>query len=108
MFLHRMKMSEGNGKISRVTQSTQNLIKKQQNMKKLCHEVWDKKKGMYIKSDLPEEPTLKLRMCLEVEAYRTHEPYLKCSVRPEWIDSLGVSKQQKDIVLKTSTADTGA
>ena len=34
-------MSEKSGKISRVSQSTQNLMKKQQNMKKLRHEVWD-------------------------------------------------------------------
>ena len=37
--INRMKMSEKSGKISRVSQSTQNLMKKQQNIKKLCHEV---------------------------------------------------------------------
>ena len=37
--INRMKMSEKSGKIFRVSQSTQNLMKKQQNMKKLRHEV---------------------------------------------------------------------
>ena len=31
-----------------------------------------------------------------------------CNVTKEWYDSLGPSKQQKDILLKTTTADTGA
>jgi hypothetical protein len=48
--IHRMKMPEKSGKISRVSQSTQNLMKKQQTMKKLRHEVWDEKEKMYIKS----------------------------------------------------------
>jgi hypothetical protein len=36
--INRMKISEKSCKISRVSQSTQNLMKKQQNMKKLRHE----------------------------------------------------------------------
>ena len=43
-------MSEKSGKISNVSQSTQNVMNKQQNMKKLRHEVWDEKEGTYIKS----------------------------------------------------------
>ena len=74
--INRMKMSEKSGKISRVSQSTQKMMKKQQNMKKLRHEVWDEKEGMYIKSDLPEEPKLKIRMCVDVLAYRSHKPYI--------------------------------
>jgi hypothetical protein len=50
-----MKMSEKSGKISMVSQSNQNLMKKQQNMKKLRHKVWDEKEEVYIKSGLPEE-----------------------------------------------------
>jgi hypothetical protein len=37
-------------------------------MKKLRHEVWDEKEKMYIKSGLPKEPKLKIRMCLDVLA----------------------------------------
>jgi hypothetical protein len=37
-------------------------MKKQQNMRKLRHEVWDEKEEMYIKSGLPEEPKLKIGM----------------------------------------------
>ena len=43
--LNRMEMSLRSGKISRVSQSTQNLMKKQQNMKKLRHEVWDEREA---------------------------------------------------------------
>jgi hypothetical protein len=59
--INRMKMSEKTAKISKVSQSTKNLMK-QQNMKKLRHEVWDEKNEMYSKSGLPEEPKLKIRM----------------------------------------------
>jgi hypothetical protein len=59
--INKMKMSEKSGKISRVSQSTQKFMK-QQNMKKLRHEVWDENEKMYIKSGLPEEPKLKIRM----------------------------------------------
>jgi hypothetical protein len=69
-----MKMTEKSGKISRVTHSTQNLMKKEQNMKKLRLEVWDEKEGKYIKSELPEEQTLKIRMCVDVLAYRSYKP----------------------------------
>ena len=68
--INRMKMSEKSGKISRVSQTTQNLMKLQQNMKKLRHEVWDEEERKYIKSGLPEEPKLKIRMCVDVMAYK--------------------------------------
>jgi hypothetical protein len=60
-----MKMSERTGKILRVSQSTQNLMKKQQNMKKLRNKVWDEKEKVYIKYGLPEEPKLTIRMCVD-------------------------------------------
>jgi hypothetical protein len=103
-----MKMSEKSGKISRVSQSTHNMMKKQQNTKTLRHEVWDEKEGMYIKSGLPKEPKLKIRMCVDVLAYRSHKPYVQLSMRDDWYANLGSSKQQKDVVLGTSIAVTGA
>jgi hypothetical protein len=103
--INRMKMSKS---LARSPKSTQNLMKKQQNMKKLRHEIWDEEEKMYIKSGLTEEPKLKIRMCVDVLAYRSHKPYLQLSMRDEWYDNMGPSKQQKDIVLKTSIADTGA
>jgi hypothetical protein len=106
--INRMKMSEKSGKISRVSQSTQNLMKEQQNMKKLRHEVWDEKEEMYIKSGLPEEPKLKIRMCVDILDYKPHKHYVKLSMRDDWYANLGLSKQQKDVVLKTAIADTGA
>jgi hypothetical protein len=95
-------MSEKSGKISRVSQSTQNLMKKQQNMKKLRHKVWDEEEEMYIKSGLPEEPKLTIRMCVDILAY------VQLSMMDKWYADMGPNKQQKDIVLKTSIADTGA
>ena len=61
----------------------------------------------YKKSDLPEEPNLKHRMNLDIKAYAKHSPPLQCTVQRNWIDSL-VDNKQFDIVLKKSTADTGA
>jgi hypothetical protein len=69
------------------------MMKKQQNMKKLRHEVWNEKEGMYIKTELPEEPKIKIRMCLDVLAYRSHKPYVQLSMREEWYANLGPSKQ---------------
>ena len=90
-----MKMLEKSGKISRVSKSTQNLMKKQQNMKKLRHEVWDEEEKMYIKSGLPEEPKLKIRMCVDILAYKSHKPYVQLSMRGDWYANLGPSKHSR-------------
>ena len=103
-----MSEKPNRGNVSRVSQTTLNLIKKQQNVKKLRHEVWSEEAQTYIKSSLPEEPSLKLRMCLDILSYKKHDTPLECNVQQSWLDSLGPSMQQKDIILKTSTADTGA
>jgi hypothetical protein len=97
--INRMKMSEKSGKISRVSQPTQNLMKKQQNMKKLHHKVWDEKENIYIK--------MKIRMCVDILAYKSHKPCVQLSMMDKWYAYMGPSKQQKDIVLKTSITDTG-
>jgi hypothetical protein len=103
-----MNMTLKSGKVSRVSQTTQNQMKQQQNMKKLRHEVWDERVGRYIKSELPEEPKLKIRMCVDILAYRSHQPYVQSSVREDWYANLGPNRQQKGMVLETSIADTGA
>jgi hypothetical protein len=87
--INRIKMSEKSGKISRVSQSTQNLMKKQQNMKKLCHKVWDEEEEMYIKSGLPEEPKLTIRMCVDILAYKSHKPYVQLSMMDKWYADMG-------------------
>jgi hypothetical protein len=51
---------------------------------------------------------MKIRMCVDVLAYRSHKPYVQLSMRDKWYDDMGPSKQQKDIVVKASIADTGA
>ena len=106
--LNRMNMTLKSGKISQVSQSTQNQMKKQQNMKKLRHEIWDEEIGRYKKSELPEEPTIKLRMCVDIMAYKSHQPYVQLAVREDWYANLGPNRQQKDVIMETSIADTGA
>ena len=71
------------------------------------NEEWCEKSQTFIKSSLPEEPTRKLRMCLDISSYSKNNPPLGCSVIQSWLDGL-VDMQQKDIVLKTATADTSA
>jgi hypothetical protein len=51
-------------------------------------------------------PKLKIRMCVDVMAYKSHKPYVQLFMK--WYANLGPNKQQKDIILKTSIADTGA
>jgi hypothetical protein len=41
-------------------------------------------------------------------AYKSHKPYVQLSMMDKWYADLGPNKQQKDIILKTSIADTGA
>jgi hypothetical protein len=59
-------------------------------------------------SELPEEPKLKISMCVDILAYRSHQPYVQLSVMEDWYANLGPNRQQKDVVLETSIADTGA
>jgi hypothetical protein len=46
-------------------------------------------------------------MNLDILAYAKHSPSLECTIQRKWKDSL-VDNKQFDIVLKKSTADTGA
>jgi hypothetical protein len=67
-----------------------------------------RRKACTSSQGLPEEPQLKIRMCVDVLAYRSHKPYVQLFMRDNWYANLGPSKQQKDVVLKTSIADIGA
>ena len=87
--------------------SLMKLMKKQQNMMKLRHQEWCDNFQTYIKASLRKDPTMKIRMCLDILSYKKHDPPLDYQVQQKWIDSLE-NRQQKDILLKTSTADTGA
>jgi len=100
-------MSQRSGNVLNVSKETKQLIQKQQNMTKLRHETWDDKVQTYVKSSLPEEPVLKLRMCVDLLSYAKHNPTLKCTVQKDWLNNLQ-NNQQKDITLRRSTADTGA
>ena len=105
--IKKMQMNRSQGDNMGLLKSTMRQMKKQQNMMKLRHEVWCEKSQTLIKSSLPKEPTMKLRMCLDISSYKKHDPPLDYGVQQSWLDSL-VDMQQKDIVLKTTTADTGA
>ena len=38
---------------------------------------------MYIKSGLPEELKLKIRMCVDILAYKSNNPYVQLSMRDD-------------------------
>ena len=105
--IKKMEMNKSLSNKMGILKSTMRQMKKQQNMTKLHHEEWCDKSQSFIKSSLPEEPIMKLRMCLDISSYSKHDPPLGCGVMQSWLDGL-VDSQQKDIVLKTTTADTGA
>ena len=96
--IHRMEMTQTSGKVLGISQEHKRLMKNQQNMTKLHHETWCEKSQSYRKSKLPEEPTLKLRMSLDIKAYAKHNPPLQCLV----------DNKPFDILPKKSTANTGA
>jgi hypothetical protein len=60
----------------------------------------------YVETDVPKEPELKIKMCLDIKVYAKHKSPLRCDVTQKWFDRL-VNNQQVDVEL-TSTADTGA
>ena len=88
VMINRMDMTWTSGKVLGISQYHKRLMKNQQNMTKLHHEIWCEKSQTYIKSKLPEEPTLKLRMNLDITAYAKHSPPLQCTVQRKWKDSL--------------------
>ena len=47
-------------------------------------------------------------MCVDIMAYKSHQPYVQLAVREDWYANLGPDKQQKDVVMEASVADTGA
>ena len=78
--INKMKMKKSLGDNRGILKSKMRQMKKQQNMTKLHHERWCEKSQTFIKSSLPEEPTMKLRMCLNISPYSKHEPPLDCGV----------------------------
>ena len=102
-----MEMTQTKGKVLGISQNHKRLMMNQQNMTKMRHETWCEKTQTYNKSNLPEEPTLKLGMNLDIKAYAKHTPPSQCTVQRKWKDSL-VDNKQFEIILKKSTADMGA
>ena len=49
---------------------------------------------------------MKLRICLDISSYSIHDPPLDCGGMQSWLDGL-VDMQKKDIMLKTTTTETG-
>jgi hypothetical protein len=45
---------------------------------------------------------------VDILAFKSHKPYVQLSMMDRWYADMGPDKKQKDIVLKTSIADTGA
>ena len=59
-------------------------------------------------SALRKEPTIKLRMDVDIFAYSSHQQNMHPTFWHDWFDNLGPNKQQKDVVMETSVGDTGA
>ena len=49
-------------------------MKKQQKMPMLGYEVWSEKAQTYVPAEIPEEPTLSLKLCVDIKAYAKHDP----------------------------------
>ena len=89
----KMRMKKGQSNKMGILKSTMRQMKKQQNMTKLHHEEWCDKSQSFIKSSLPEEPIMKLRMCLDISSYSKHDHPLGCGVMQSWLDGLVDSQQ---------------
>ena len=76
--IKKMQMTRSSGENMGIMKSSMKLMKKQQNMMKLRHEEWCDKFQTYIKASLRKEPTMKIRMCLDILSYKKHDPPLDC------------------------------
>ena len=82
------------------------LVKRQQNMTKLGYEEWSESLQTYVETEVPKEPQIKFKMCVDVKVYAKHKPPLDCLVLEDWYNGL-VDNQQECVEL-TATADSGA
>ena len=62
-----MEMTRTSENVMEISQYNKRLMQKQ-NMTKLGHKVWSEKSQNYVKSSLPEKPTMKIRECQEAES----------------------------------------
>ena len=106
ILLRRLATMETSEKKREISKTYMKQMKMRQNMTKLGHEEWSAEHLMYVETDLPDEPEMKVWMCVDIKAYAKHKPPLLCYIMEEWKDSL-VDNQQEAVVL-TTTADTGA
>ena len=85
-------------------------MKKQQKMPMLGYEVWSEKAQTYVPAEIPEEPTLSLKLCVDIKAYAKHDPPFKSEVTCDWYNicvRITGENKQVDMDIK-ATADTGA
>ena len=64
---NKTEMTRTSENVMEISQYNKRLMQKQ-NMTKLGHEVWSEKSQTYVKSSLPENPTMKIRECQEAES----------------------------------------
>ena len=83
-----------------------NLVKMQRNMTKLGYEEWSESLQTYVETEVPKDPQIKFKMCVDVKVYAKHKPPLDCLVEEDWYNSL-VDKQNMSVEL-SATADSGA
>ena len=79
-----MKMiADGTSSVKKanISRSYHNEMKERQNMTDLGHEEWSPKYKSYVKSSLPAEPKLEIKMCVDVNSYKRHRPPLTCLMK---------------------------
>ena len=65
---NRMETTWTSGNMLRISKHNRKLMQKLKNMTKSGHEVGSEKSQTYVKSGLPEEPSMKIRECQEAES----------------------------------------
>ena len=64
---NKTEMTRTSENVMEISQYNKRLMQKQ-NISKLGHEVWSEKSQTYVKSSLPEKPTVNIRECQGAES----------------------------------------
>ena len=99
-------------KEANISRNYQIEMKKRQNMTDLEHEEWSPKHKSFVKSSLPAEPKLEIKMCVDVPAYKQHRPPLTCLMN-QYRNGIDQGKIKHGTAWNqgsffSTTADTGA
>ena len=108
------RIVEGTPSVNKVniSRNYQTEMKLRQNMTELEHEEWSQKQKSYVKSSLPAEPKLDIKMCVDVPVYKQHRPPLTC-LMTQYRNGVDQGKRKPGTAWNqgasfSTTADTGA